>query len=324
MPYQIAGREFSRFPIGLGAGWCKRPEHVQLFLGAGMAEFVDVVVIGSILEAVREGNLKLPPVFWMDPEGRFAINSVGMPTPGRSYYADQGQLAKMISLLHQAGVQAWVNVAGDKDEEYGRLTVLAVQAGADVVEHNYGCPNQWAGSAQTVPASYNPHLLRVNLIATKRALAEAGLDTTTTVSIKLSPIVTIPGSLAEEVAAVIADDEFAGFVRAVTLVNTLPNASALHNGKPAIGPAGGYGGMSGPALFGIALASVRRFASLLPTERIALIGQGGVRRAQDVEQLVQAGASGVLITTAALDDATGFPEFDGGQVFRDIRSALAI
>lgn len=83
-------------------------------------------------------------------------------------------------------------------------------------------------------------------------------------------------------------------------------------GQPKLGINGGFGGMSGPAIFPIALDCVRRVAEAVS---VPVVGVGGVSSATDVLKMIMVGASCVQIYTAAL--------IRGARVFDRITSDLA-
>lgn len=71
----------------------------------------------------------------------------------------------------------------------------------------------------------------------------------------------------------------------------------IRSGRPRLGIQGGYGGVSGPAIFPIALQCVNDVAS---TVSVPIIGIGGVTAASDAIKMLMAGATCVQVYTAAL------------------------
>jgi ferredoxin len=86
----------------------------------------------------------------------------------------------------------------------------------------------------------------------------------------------------------------------------------IATGRPRLGIMGGFGGMSGPAIFPIALDCVRRVADAVS---IPTIGVGGVSTAEDTIKMIMAGARCVQIYTA--------PLLKGARVFDRITSDIA-
>ena len=82
-------------------------------------------------------------------------------------------------------------------------------------------------------------------------------------------------------------------------------------GLPKLGIKGGAGGVTGKAIFPIALNCVYQLAQ---TVKIPIVGIGGISTADDVVQMMMAGASAVQLYTA--------PAITGPEVFRDIVNDL--
>lgn len=82
-------------------------------------------------------------------------------------------------------------------------------------------------------------------------------------------------------------------------------------GKPMLGISGGAGGLTGEAIFPIALQCVYKLAKNL---NIPIVGVGGVRTADEVVQMMMAGASAVQLYTE--------PALYGPRVFEQARDGL--
>lgn len=205
------------------------------------------------------------------------LNSVGLANPGASHVAAE-ELPWLAARLQHAHVL--VNVVGFTTAEYAAvISVLEATTGHVAYELNLSCPNTSAGG---VEFGADPRSV-ADVVARCRAVTRRPLFA------KLSP------ALADIPALAVAAHE-AG-ADGVTVVNTMPGY--LYDGTtPRLG--NGNGGVSGPALLPVGLLAVRRVRERLPT--LAIIGVGGVRRADDVVQYLQAGASLVAIGTAALAD----------------------
>jgi dihydroorotate dehydrogenase len=240
---------------------------------------VSAVTVGSITLRERAGNAG--EVYATRPG--HAVNALGMPNRGAPFYRDE--LPRMAEAAHAAGKPLIVSVAGFSPDEYGELAHLAAGAGADLVELNLGCPNVWEGGHQERIASFDPDLVG-------RSLAAAGgIDVP--LGAKLSPLA--DPVLLREVAGVLASSPAAFVVSC----NTFPNGLAVHpDGRPAIDV--GFGGVSGAAMKPIALGQVAQLRALLPPE-VDLVGCGGVRRGEDLRDLVHVGAAAVGVATAFWD-----------------------
>lgn len=116
------------------------------------------------------------------------------------------------------------------------------------------------------------------------------------VIIKLSPNVTDIVSIAKACEDAGADG--------ISLINTLLGLRIdLKTKKPIL--ANKTGGFSGPAIFPVALGMVYRVASAV---KIPVIGTGGVSRAEDVIEMMLAGACAVEVGAANLVDPYACPK----------------
>lgn len=268
-----------------GAGPVKLAEHVHEL--AQIPE-ISAIVVGSITLLPRQGNEG--NTFYMDPEGRFSLNSKGLPNPGLAYYEDH--LTNMVEEAHVNGKLLIVSVAGFSPEEYALLADSVIRHGADGVELNLGCPNALGENGQQKAiASFYPTLIR-DIIAS----VEQTIGTSHWVSAKISPF-SNPAQLSE-IGLLLANSQL---IKAVVTSNTFPNAFAFNEeGVKAIDPQDGLGGMAGPALMPIALGQVRQLRSLLPEGKL-LIGVGGIATPQNANAFLSAGADGIQATTAYVE-----------------------
>ena len=86
----------------------------------------------------------------------------------------------------------------------------------------------------------------------------------------------------------------------------------IANGAPRLGVVGGFGGVSGPAIFPIALECVRRVAT---TVAIPVIGVGGISSADDVIKMIMVGARCVQLYTLLM--------WRGPRTFRHLYEGIA-
>ena len=108
--------------------------------------------------------------------------------------------------------------------------------------------------------------------------------------VKLSPNVTDIAAIAQAVEAEGAD--------AVSLINTLLGMRIdIHTRRPVL--RNNVGGLSGPAVFPVALRMVWQTAQAV---KIPIVGIGGVSRWEDVVEMMLAGASGVQMGAALFSD----------------------
>lgn len=261
-----------------------------VLLAAGTAGFgreldrvVDLDALGGLVtKAVspepRAGN---PPPRVAEFGGGM-LNAIGLANPGLEHVATV-ELPWLAQRLRRARVI--VNVVGFTPADYP--AVLRRLRDVDVVtafELNVSCPNTDRGGEEFgSDADVLADLVRRCRDATARPLV-----------VKLSPTVPNMAAVAQAAAEAGAD----GF----SLVNTIPGTLYRWegHGREAAARLGyGKGGVSGPALLPVGVLATR-----LVAERTGLpvIGVGGIRTLEDVDQYVQAGASLVAIGTAGMAD----------------------
>lgn len=205
------------------------------------------------------------------------INSVGLQNPGVDKVI-RNELPKLKKVFRKP---VMANVSGFSADEY-RETVRRLNSEPQIgwFEVNISCPNVHGGgmSFGTDPASAQ---------AVTRAVKEV---TDKPVIIKLTPNVT-------DITAVAKACEDAG-ADGVSLINTLLGMRIdLKTKKPVIKNV--MGGFSGPAVFPVALRMVWQVSHAV---KIPVVGLGGIMSAEDVIEMMHAGAAAVEIGTANLID----------------------
>jgi dihydroorotate dehydrogenase (NAD+) catalytic subunit len=218
----------------------------------------------------RDGNP--PPRLWEAPAG--LINSIGLPNKGLAAYLEQD-----LPGLATLPVPLITNVMGSTAAEVSEL-VEAVGARDEVaaIELNVSCPNVKTGlDIGADPAVLAPFLREVRT-RTARPLI-----------VKLTPNTADVAAVAEAAEAEGAD--------AVSLINTLRAMAVTAGGEPWLG--GGTGGLSGPAVFGVALAQV---AAVARRVSIPIVGMGGVNSGRRARAMLDAGATLVGVGTESFRD----------------------
>jgi dihydroorotate dehydrogenase (NAD+) catalytic subunit len=206
------------------------------------------------------------------------LNSVGLANPGLAAVRSE-HLPWLAENLRQA--QVMVNVVGFTVEEYGE--VVAGLDGAPAIagfEINLSCPNTRAGGIE----------FGADAGCVRRILALCRSRTRLPLVAKLSPVLPDIGGMAMEARDAGADG--------ITVVNTLPGLLFAEAGTTRLG--NGTGGVSGPALLPVGVLAAARVVER--TGGLPVIGVGGIRSADDVEQYLRVGASLVAVGTAALAD----------------------
>ena len=239
--------------------------------GVEMAGEFDLNVLGGIslkgttLEA-RFGN-ECPRIA-ETPDG--VLNSVGLQNPGIDVLLSEKipQLRKVYDGVVIA------NISGFGLEEYVKTCALADKCqGIDILEVNVSCPNVHGGGMA----------FGTSAAAAAEVTAAVKAACRKPVFIKLSPNVT-------DIVAIAKACEEAG-ADGLTLINTLLGMRIDINRRVPI-LANRYGGLSGRAIFPVALRMVNQVARAC---NIPIMGCGGVSSASDVIEMMMAGATAVQV-----------------------------
>ena len=246
--------------------------------GYEFAELYDINVLGTFsfkgttLEP-RYGN-PLPRIAEA-PAGM--LNAVGLQNPGVERVISE-ELPKLAACFRKP---VMANVSGFSPEEYEAVCRrLDDEEQIGWLEVNVSCPNVHGGgmSFGTDPREAAEIARRVKAVTTKPVI------------MKLSPNVTDVVSVAKACEDAGADG--------ISLINTLLGMRIdLRTRRPVL--ANGTGGLSGPAVFPVALRMVWQAARAVS---IPVIGLGGVSSAEDVLEMMMAGAAAVQVGAANLTD----------------------
>ena len=244
--------------------------------GYEFAELYDINCLGSF----SFKGTTLEPRFG-NPTPRIAectagmINAVGLQNPGVEKVISE-ELPKLAKCFHKP---VMANVSGFSVADYA-ATCEKLDACEQVgwLEVNVSCPNVHGGgmSFGTSPEAAAEVTAAVKKVTKKPVI------------IKLSPNVTDIVSIAKACEAAGADG--------ISLINTLLGMRIdLRTKKPVI--ANKMGGFSGSAIFPVAVRMVYQVAHAV---NIPVVGMGGVTTAEDVIELMLAGATAVEVGAANL------------------------
>ncbi len=246
--------------------------------GYEFAELYDINVLGSLS---FKGTTKEPrfgnptPRIAETPSGM--INAVGLQNPGIDAVIAE-ELPRLRKVFRKPIV---ANIGGFSVEEYTHCCArIDKEDQVAIIEVNISCPNVHGGgmSFGTSPEAAAEVTRAVKAVTTKP------------VYIKLSPNVTDIVSIAKACEEAGADG--------ISMINTLLGMRIdLKKKKPII--ANKMGGFSGDAIFPVA---VRMIWQVYEAVKIPIIGIGGVSSAEDVIEMMLAGATGVQIGAANLVD----------------------
>lgn len=219
----------------------------------------------------RTGNLA--PRIAETPSGM--LNSVGLQNPGIDHFIESE-----LSYLLTKNLVVLANIAGSTVEECIAVAEKLEQTDVHMIELNISCPNvKQGGAAFGTSCEMAAEVTRQVRKATTKPLV-----------VKLSPNVTSITDIAKAVEDAGAD--------AISMINTLLGMRIdINTGRPVL--RNNVGGMSGPAVFPIAVRMVWQAANAV---NIPIIGMGGVSSGRDAIELMMAGASAVQVGAAIFTD----------------------
>ena len=246
--------------------------------GREYAELYDINRLGTF----SFKGTTLEPRFG-NPQPRIAesragiINSIGLQNPGADYVIAE-ELPQLKTVFRKKVI---ANIGGSTTEEYVALAERFSREGqVGILEVNISCPNVHHGGMAmgTSPERAAEVTRAVKAVAQKP------------VYMKLSPNVTDIVSIAKACEESGADG--------ISMINTL-TGMRIDPGKRKPVIANKIAGYAGPALFPVALAMVYKVYEAV---RIPIIGMGGVSSAEEVVEMMMAGATAVGIGSANLID----------------------
>ena len=242
-------------------------------------EFAEIYDINELGTFSFKGTTKDPR--FGNPTPRIAectsgmINAVGLQNPGVEKVIAE-ELPKLAKCFHKP---VMANVSGFSVEDYAyTCEKLDKEEQVGWLEVNVSCPNVHGGgmSFGTQPEAAAEVTRAVKAVTTKPVI------------IKLSPNVTDIVSIAKACEEAGADG--------ISLINTMLGMRInLRTRRPVI--ANTMGGFSGPAIFPVAVRMVYQVAHAV---NIPVIGMGGVSSAEDVIEMMLAGATAVEVGAANL------------------------
>ena len=205
------------------------------------------------------------------------INSVGLQNPGVEKVITE-ELPKLKEVFRK---KVMANVSGFSIEDYAyTCEKLDREEQVGWLEVNISCPNVHGGG---MSFGTDPKAAAEVTAAVKKVTAKP-------VIMKLSPNVTDITEIAKACEGAGADG--------ISLINTLQGMRiSLKTRKPIL--ANVMGGVSGPAVFPVALRMVYQVCRAV---KIPVVGMGGITTAEDVLEMMMAGACAVEVGAANLAD----------------------
>lgn len=264
---KIAGIEFNNPLIAASGTFGFGREYGELY----PLEKLGGISCKGITLKRRDGN-PVPRVA-ETPSGM--LNAVGLQNPGVDAF-----IKNDLPWLKTQNTVVIANIAGNTPEEYCEMAEKLSDTEVDMIEMNISCPNVKSGGVQfgTSCESVGAITDAVRKHCTKPLI------------VKLSPNVTDIISIAKSAEASGAD--------AISMINTLTGMRIdINTRRPII--RNNTGGMSGPAIFPIAVRMVWQAANAV---NIPIIGMGGISTWQDAVEMLIAGASALQIGTVFFSD----------------------
>ena len=263
----IAGVEFKN-PVITASG--------TFGFGREYSEFYPLREIGGlsckgITLKPRMGNP--PPRIAETPSG--ILNAVGLQNPGVDHFIERD-----LPWLKEQETVVIANIAGNTPEEYAQMAEKLSESSVDMIEMNISCPNVKHGGVQ-----FGTSCQSVGAITREvRAHCKKPL------MVKLSPNVSDIAEIARAAESEGAD--------ALSLINTLTGMrSDINTLRPII--RNNTGGLSGPAVFPVAVRMVWQTAGAV---KIPVVGMGGISSWRDAVEMMLAGASAIQVGTALFSD----------------------
>ena len=252
--------------------------------GHEFSQFYDLDLLGSF----SMKGTTLHPRFG-NPTPRIAeapagmLNAVGLQNPGVDAVIAE-ELPRLKAVFHKP---VMANVSGFSVEEYTQVCArFDAEPQVGWLEVNISCPNVHGGgmSFGTDPKAAAEVTRAVKAVTTKPVI------------VKLSPNVTDIVSIARACEDAGADG--------LSLINTLLSLRIdLKTRRPIL--ANTTGGLSGPAIFPLALRMVWQVSQAV---KIPVIGLGGISSAEDAAEMMLAGATAVQVGAANLRDPFACPK----------------
>ena len=263
----IAGVEFHN-PVIAASG--------TFGFGREFSEFYPLSVFGGISckgITLKERPGNPPPRIAETPGGM--LNSVGLQNPGVDHFMEDD-----LPWLRQQGTVVIANIAGNTPEDYCAMAEKLSGTDVDMIELNISCPNVKQGGVQfgTTCAGVEGITAAVRKYCRKPLM------------VKLSPNVADIGEMAAAAESAGAD--------AISMINTLTGMRIdVKTRRPVL--RNNTGGLSGPAVFPVAVRMVRQAYQRV---KIPIVGMGGVSTWSDAVELMLAGAAAVQIGTVLFRD----------------------
>ena len=246
--------------------------------GYEFAQFYDINMLGSISLKGTTGEERFGNATPRIAECEAGmLNAIGLQNPGVDRVISE-ELPKLQKVFNKKAI---ANISGFSVEEYVEISKkFDEQDSIGILEINISCPNVKHGG---MAFGQDPAMAAEVCEAVKKVTKKPAY-------IKLSPNVTNIAEIAKACEDAGADG--------ISMINTLLGMRIEpRTGKPIVSI--GAAGFSGPAIKPVAVRMVYQVAAAV---KIPIIGMGGLSTADDVIEMMSAGATAVQIGSANLID----------------------
>lgn len=180
------------------------------------------------------------------------------------------------------------SIMGQNEEEWTTLARLMEEAGADIIECNFSCP-QMVGEGLGSDVGTNLELVRAYTAAAKRG-------TSLPVLAKMTPNITRMEDAAEAAVEAGADG-----LAAINTIKSVMNVDFEHfSTEPAVDGKSSVSGYSGKAVKPIALRFIHDMKKDPLLEHIPISGMGGIETWRDAMEFIALGCETIQITTSVM------------------------
>ena len=181
-----------------------------------------------------------------------------------------------------------VSIMGENEEDWEKLSEGVTQAGADIIECNFSCP-QMTSCAMGSDVGTNPELVKKYSAAVRR-------KTHLPILAKMTPNITnmeIPARYAIQ-----------GGATGIAAINTIKSITEIDfdnlTALPIVNGKSSISGYSGKAVKPIALRFIAQLAKDAELKGVPISGMGGIETWQDAIEFLMVGATTVQVTTAIM------------------------
>lgn len=180
------------------------------------------------------------------------------------------------------------SIMGQNEEEWEKLAKLVTEAGADIIECNFSCP-QMTSHAMGSDVGQNPELVKKYCQAVRRGTSLPFLA-------KMTPNI---GNMSLPAIASIE-----GGATGISAINTVKSITGIDLNKfiglPIVNGKSSVSGYSGKAVKPIALRFIQELATNEKLKNIPISGIGGIETWEDAAEFILLGSTNLQVTTAIM------------------------